>query len=194
MLGEAASKCEHIAGVALDPKVARNLLAVYMAKGVNATTAIEGNTLSEEQVLERLKGHLVLPPSQAYLGQEIDNVIDACNKIMREMVSGKNPDLSVEKIKQYNEMILKGLPLEDHVNPGKIRDYSVTVGGRYKGAPWQDCEHLLQRFCDWMNGPDFKDNRLPPIVLGIIKAIVAHIYIAWIHPFGDGNGRYGAVD
>jgi Fic family protein len=24
---------------------------------------------------------------------------------------------------------------------------------------------------------------------GIIKAIAAHLYIAWIHPFGDGNGR-----
>jgi Fic family protein len=24
---------------------------------------------------------------------------------------------------------------------------------------------------------------------GILKAIIAHLYIAWIHPFGDGNGR-----
>ena len=27
------------------------------------------------------------------------------------------------------------------------------------------------------------------IAFGILKAIVAHIYIAWIHPFADGNGR-----
>jgi hypothetical protein len=26
-------------------------------------------------------------------------------------------------------------------------------------------------------------------VLPILKAILAHLYIAWIHPFGDGNGR-----
>jgi len=25
--------------------------------------------------------------------------------------------------------------------------------------------------------------------MGILKAILAHLYIAWIHPFGDGNGR-----
>jgi Fic/DOC family len=23
----------------------------------------------------------------------------------------------------------------------------------------------------------------------LVKAILAHLYIAWIHPFGDGNGR-----
>jgi Fic family protein len=26
-------------------------------------------------------------------------------------------------------------------------------------------------------------------VYAIIKAVLAHLYIAWIHPFGDGNGR-----
>jgi hypothetical protein len=26
-------------------------------------------------------------------------------------------------------------------------------------------------------------------VKSVIKAILAHLYIAWIHPFGDGNGR-----
>ena len=26
-------------------------------------------------------------------------------------------------------------------------------------------------------------------VFAIIKAVLAHLYIAWIHPFGDGNGR-----
>jgi Fic family protein len=26
-------------------------------------------------------------------------------------------------------------------------------------------------------------------VLGLIRAIIAHVYLAWIHAFGDGNGR-----
>jgi Fic family protein len=25
--------------------------------------------------------------------------------------------------------------------------------------------------------------------MAIVKAIMAHLYVAWIHPFGDGNGR-----
>jgi Fic family protein len=28
-----------------------------------------------------------------------------------------------------------------------------------------------------------------PIGFAVLKAIIAHLYIAWIHPFGDGNGR-----
>ena len=27
------------------------------------------------------------------------------------------------------------------------------------------------------------------MVYAILKAVVAHLYLAWIHPFGDGNGR-----
>ena len=57
-LGEARSKCDHLAGVPLMPATARELHALYLAKGVLATTAIEGNTLSEAQVravLERTR-------------------------------------------------------------------------------------------------------------------------------------------
>src|SRR6185437_1256822 len=31
--------------------------------------------------------------------------------------------------------------------------------------------------------PDWK------FAMTLFKAILAHLYIAWIHPFGDGNGR-----
>src|SRR6266436_58210 len=47
LLGEAASKCEHIAGVPLRPATAQSLHQLYLAKGALATTAIEGNTLTE---------------------------------------------------------------------------------------------------------------------------------------------------
>src|SRR5437868_6599804 len=75
LLGEARSKCDHIRFVPLDQKTARDLNQVYFAKGVNATTAIEGNTLSEEQVKERMNGQLELPRSKEYLGTEIDNML-----------------------------------------------------------------------------------------------------------------------
>ena len=45
LLGEAQSKCEHLSGVPLPVGVQRELNQLYLAKGVLATTAIEGNTL-----------------------------------------------------------------------------------------------------------------------------------------------------
>ena len=64
LLGEAISKCEHIAGVPLAPKIAEDLHRIYLAKGVHATTAIEGNTLSEEDVRARIEGKRSLPESK----------------------------------------------------------------------------------------------------------------------------------
>lgn len=186
LLGEANSKCDHIAGVPLLPDVARELHTLYLAKGVLATTAIEGNTLTEHQVLQQLHGQLVLPASQQYLAKEIDNVHEAMDKLTPAILEGSLSALDSSLIKKMNEMVLKGLPLEDNVTPGKIRNYDVTVGN-YRGAPPEDCEYLLNRLCEVLNetiGEGFSS-----ISIGIIKAIFAHLYLAWIHPFGDGNGR-----
>jgi len=51
--GESLSKCEHLAGVPLGPDAAKELMKVYLAKGALATTAIEGNTLTEHEVRQR---------------------------------------------------------------------------------------------------------------------------------------------
>jgi cell filamentation protein, protein adenylyltransferase len=189
LLGEARSKVEHIAGALLNPDVAKEMHNVYLAKGVLATTAIEGNTLSEEEARRRIEGDLDLPPSQEYLGREIDNIIAAFNEIKNELVDGLAPEMSRATIENYNRLILEGLDLDEGVVAGRISTHPVAVGG-YAGAPRQDCEFLLDRLSEWLNGPDFAPRspqwKLP---MAIVKAIVAHLYVAWIHPFGDGNGR-----
>jgi len=187
LLGEAQSKCEHIAGVPLLPNVAERLYQVFLAKGALATTAIEGNTLTEEEVLQLLEGKLELPPSKEYLGQEVDNIIQACNLIGNRILSGHPAGLCLEDIKEYNALVLKNLPSDEEVVPGHIRMHSVGVG-RYRAAPPEDCEHLLERLCNWLNN-EFRAPEGNRIAFGILKAIIAHIYIAWIHPFADGNGR-----
>lgn len=192
-LGEVTSKIEHLAGVPLRPDLARELHEIYLAKGALATTAIEGNTLSEEQVKLQIEGKLSLPKSQQYLQQEVQNILDVCNREAAELVAiGGNPppQLSVDLIKAYNRDVLKGLALDADVLPGEIRSHSVLVGNVYRGAPAADCEFLLGRLCEWLNGSDFEpaDEELR-IPLALVKAVVAHVYLAWIHPFGDGNGR-----
>jgi Fic family protein len=189
LLGEARSKVAHIAGSPLNPEVARQMHLVYLTKGVLATTAIEGNTLSEEEARQRIEGELDLPPSREYLGREIDNVVAAYNEITDGLVAGDGAPLSRETIESYNRSILKGLELEEGVVPGEIPAHPVGVGA-YPGAPREDCILLLDRLCEWLNSSDFAARdpawRVP---MALVKAIVAHLYIAWIHPFGDGNGR-----
>jgi len=187
-LGEAQSKCQHIAGVPLKPGTAQELFKLFLAKGALATAAIEGNTLTEEEVKKHLDGELKLPPSKEYLKQEVNNIIEACNAIGTEIIEAEITDLTIEKIKRYNALILKKLPLGESVEPGDIRTHSVGVG-TYRGAPAEDCEFLVERLCEWLNRDFRSPNQDETMAYGILKAIVCHLYIAWIHPFGDGNGR-----
>lgn len=187
LLGEAKSKCDHIKGAPLLPEVNKRFHGVYLAKGALATTAIEGNTLTEEEVKKRIEGNLKLPLSKEYLGQEIDNVVAAYNQIGKKIFSNEPTDLSIEEIKNYNKLILKNLPLSEDVIPGKIRTYPVGVAG-YRGAPPEDCEYLLEEYVNWLNNR-FIFPKEDESIYGIIKAILAHLYFVWIHPFGDGNGR-----
>lgn len=191
LLGEAKSKAQHVARALLSPKAAGELLSVYLAKGMLATTAIEGNTLSEEEVRRVLDGTSDLPPSREYLEREIENVLDAYNAARKELFGDPDMPFTVDRMREYNRLILKDLELEEGVVPGEIRGHSVVVGS-YRAAPAEDAEHLLTRLCDWLNGEGFDAPVNAPRLaapLAIVKAVVAHLYLAWIHPFGDGNGR-----
>ncbi len=190
-LGEITSKVQHLSGAPLRPDVAEDLHQIYLAKGVLATTAIEGNTLSEEQVRQLIDGKLDLPKSQKYLQQEVQNVVDLCNHEARQLLDhGTERNLCMDLIRDYNRGVLKGLELPDGTVPGEIRTHSVVVGNIYRGAPAEDCEYLMERLCAWLSSSDFAppDDELC-IPFAVIKSIVAHVYLAWIHPFGDGNGR-----
>jgi Fic family protein len=193
LLGEARSKCEHIAGVPLLPDVAEQLHRVSLIKGAAATTAIEGNTLSEDEVGDRVDGVKRLPESREYLGVEVDNVVSAYNMIVTELAEGELLGLTPDRIKQMNRLVLGGLELEDGVVPGEVRTHGAGVPG-YRGAPPEDCEYLLSRLCDWLESEDFRhEDDAWAFCLVCVRAVIAHLYIEWIHPFGDGNGRTGRL-
>jgi len=191
LLGEAKSKSQHVGRALLSPGAAAELLEVYLVKGMLATTAIEGNTLSEEEVRQIIDRSLDLPPSREYLEREVENVLAAYNVAREELLDDPQLPFSVARLCEYNRLILDGLELEEGVVPGEIRRHSVVVGS-YRAAPAEEAEDLLRGLCDWLNGDEFGPPASAPQLaapLAIVKAIVAHLYLAWIHPFGDGNGR-----
>jgi len=192
LLGEISSKCAHVEATPITKQTLRQLNHLYLARGVNATTAIEGNTLEEEEVLKRISGDLKLPKSKDYLGREVDNIVRAYNEILRTVSTGTFV-ISVEQIKHWNKMILSDLEVEDHVEPGEVRSVNVHAGP-YLAPPARDAEHLLHRLCDWLNSDDFESpDGSWATAHSFIKAVTAHVYIEWIHAFGDGNGRLGRL-
>ena len=73
MLGQSESIIQAISSAPIKPEYRKQLLAVSLRKGARATTAIEGNTLSEEEVARIDEGEN-LPPSKEYLQIEVKNV------------------------------------------------------------------------------------------------------------------------
>ncbi len=194
LLGQVAARCEQVARAVLPPAAAAEMHKLYLVKGARATTAIEGNTLTEAQVRDRLEGQLELPISQEYLGREIDNVLGACGDIFTRVMAGETLPLTRDWIEEANRIVLAGLEdhLEEGVVPGEVPTFAVGVA-RYPGAPREDCRFLLERLCDWLEEdavwPDLERHLGSTTAVAMLRAILAHLYIAWIHPFGDGNGR-----
>lgn len=192
-LGQCVSKCDHIKQIPLLPEVWGELHLIYLAKGVAATTAIEGNTLGEKKALDIIKGKATTGDSEQYQRKEIENIIDACNKIASALSKGKDIKINVETLCGFNKIILSGdVSIAEGAVPGEIRKHSVVVGNIYKAPDAQDVIFLLTKFCDWLDkfGNDIEvKSSIDKQSIAIIKAIAAHLYLIWIHPFGDGNGR-----
>jgi len=189
-LGEAFSKCQHLTGTPLTPEVAQELGAVYLAKGALATTAIEGNTLSEQEVAEIIYGGRTLPPSRRYLQQEVENVVAALRAIDVNSRHGGTA-ITVDWIKQQNRQMLAELETDNHVRPGEFTTANLVVGN-YRGAPPRDVPYLMDRLVAWIAQLTEGSDDQPANVRffgAFLAATLSHLYLAWIHPFGDGNGR-----
>ncbi len=194
-MGDLASKIRHLNLVPLSPTFRRELQTVSLTRGAQATTAIEGNTLSKEQVAAIIKGddNHGVPPSKDYQGQEIRNVVDAFNRIAADLQQNRHRPVSADQFKEWNRRILDGdLPLASHVVPGEYSRARLTVG-RYRALPVNQTHQAMERFCEFLNeqieanakvdGEEGRNWRFAYL------AALAHLFFVWIHPFGDGNGR-----
>ena len=180
--------CDQIRRSPLLPETFERLHQIYLERGIHATTAIEGNTLTVDEISRRIQGLLELPPSKEYLGQEVDNILNACNEILAGVATGSVPRMTFQRIQELNRSVLYGLRLEPGVIPGEIpaRQYGVAD---YVAAPREDCEYLLSRMCDWLREIESTQVLGNRTATAILCAILSHLYLVWIHPFGDGNGR-----
>ncbi|WP_167759025.1 Fic family protein [Blastococcus sp. TF02A_35] len=193
MIGEAMSKCEHLAGVPLKPEAANELAVVSLERGVQATTAIEGNTLSDDEVKRIVRqGTADVPESREYLQREVLNIVKCIDEIDAALEAGLRLPIDVDRLCRLNREILAGIPDNPEVVPGQLRQHNVAVGP-YLAPHWTEVPELTARLVKWLDelrSTVNRDSRREDRFFNaIVAAILAHLYIAWVHPFGNGNGR-----
>ena len=192
LLGQCEAYVQSINNTPILPQHYRSLMKVALLKGAQATTAIEGNTLSDEEIT-KVMDNIKLPPSKEYQEIEVRNILNAYNELLNEIVnSGIDQLISKELLLRFHKMVGKDLGEHFAAIPGKLREAEVVVG-RYRCPDHRDVPILVDKLCQWLR-EEFKFGKVDLTFSEVvIQAIVTHVYIEWIHPFGDGNGRTGRL-
>lgn len=192
LLGQCEAYVKAINNTPILPHHYSQLMRVALMKGAQSTTAIEGNTLSDEEVQQIMDNHK-LPPSKEYQEIEVKNILDGFNELFSELINdGVDHFVSKELLLRFHKMVGKSLGEHFSAVPGQFRTSDVIVG-RYRCPDYRDVTVLLDNLCLWLR-KEFRYKELEQSFSEVvIQAIVTHIYIEWIHPFNDGNGRTGRL-
>jgi len=191
LLGQCQAYVQAILNAGILPRYYSKLMSVSLTKGAQATTAIEGNSLSIEEI-EQIKKGDPLPPSKEYQEKEVKNILEAYNMILNKVITKKEPEIITPKfLKKYHKIIGKDLGKYFDAIPGAFRTDNRIVGN-YRCPDYQDVIELVDRYCKWL-AKEFHYRRGQEFHESVVQAIVAHVYLEWIHPFGDGNGRTGRL-
>jgi len=144
---------------------------------IRGTTAIEGNTLTEDQVTDIIAGKRVVGSKR-----EIDEVKGAHAAYSK--VEAFDP-LSSRALLRAHALMTKDLV----ESPGKWRRCNVGVfnargEAMHHAPPWDQVPFLMKDLFAWL-----KRSKDAPLV----KSCIFHFVFETIHPFLDGNGRMGRL-
>lgn len=160
----------------------RLLISTQMEEAI-ASSQIEGAVATRE-VAKRmlLTGR---PPRDHSERMILNNYLT-----MRELVKHKNEPLTPELICHFHRLITGGT-LKNADKEGVFRDNDdvvvedATTGEEFYRPPaHKHLKGMLKAFCDFANTQDEKQFMHP-----IVRGIILHFLIGYIHPFVDGNGR-----
>src|SRR5581483_8558339 len=127
-MGQCISLLKAINNTPIMPQYYSELMRVALTKGAQSTTAIEGNTLTDEDISKLQKGEK-LPPSIEYQGKEVQNILDAFQTLFEEMIyENKEQLITPDLLLRLHKLV--GKDLGDHFAavPGRFRENDVIVG------------------------------------------------------------------
>ena len=143
---------------------------------LQASLAIEQNTLSVEQVTAVLDGKSVLGSPQEIL--EVRNANLAYEAI------GRWEPHCLDHLLEAHRLLMTGLV--DH--PGQLRtgDVGIWRGGKllHMAPPASRVAVLVGQLLDWQQATDAHP---------LVASAAFHYEFEFIHPFADGNGRMGRL-
>ncbi|MFZ3060088.1 MAG: Fic family protein [Candidatus Methanoperedens sp.] len=182
-LVEIASAREAVLNSYLVPKWEISLRRDALIRAAHASTAIEGNPLTLEEVSQLAQGRKVMATRKAEL--EVLNYL----RVLENIEKYPEQDKITEKIiltlhKDVTKDVLEAPEYE-----GRYRELQVYVGNRITGKVIfmpplpNEVPELMREFIEWINSND-SYNLDPVIVAGL-----SHYEFVRIHPFIDGNGR-----
>lgn len=145
-------------------------------KTIHSSLAIEGNNLSESEVIDIINGKEVVAPLKEI--QEVKNAISTYN-----LYETLNP-FSVDDLLKAHGVMMQTLSHD----AGRFRRGGVGVfeGENliHMAPPADRVPYLIKELFEWLKNSD--DHIL-------IKSCVFHYEFEFIHPFSDGNGRIGRL-
>ncbi len=114
-------------------------------------------------------------------------------RLMRAAVENKDASLSVDLILNFHEIATKDAIENDAVS-GEFRDTNdIHVKDQdeeivHYPPNYELINEYMVNLCDFTN-INHNDNTTDSFIHPVVKAIILHYLIGYIHPFGDGNGR-----
>jgi len=143
-----------------------------------ASARIEGNHTTLADYIETRMG-AATPPTDTL--REIAN-IEAAMQHIEEAVKPGDP-ISEHFIRSLHAMVVEGLVREGDRNPGAYRSGSVNIAqAEHRPPEGIQVPGYMQELTEFVNRPDAPKYDL-------MKVALAHHRFAWVHPFGNGNGR-----
>ena len=146
-------------------------------RNVHASTAIEGNPLTLEQVRALEEGR-PLAASDARSKREVLNYFAGLRYVEK---NAEKKTLRHEDILKLHRIL--AADVMDQGDAGRYRTIAVRVG-RHVPPPPQDVSGLMFELLEWWNKPA---GELSPV----LSSAIVHYRFETIHPFADGNGRTG---
>ena len=143
----------------------------------HASTAIEGNPLTLEQVRALEEGR-ELSAVETRPKREILNYFSGLRYIEKH---AKKKTLRHEDIFKLHRLLAG--KVMDQGEAGRYRTIQVRVGRHYPPAA-ADVSGLMFELLEWWN-------KKAPELSPALSSSILHYQFEWIHPFADGNGRTG---